>query len=339
MRKILLLCTCAVVAAGAAAQYGDLGMATPADFNAPIDAPAYHGEAFDMSGGYQIGDTVSNFTLYDQNGERVELYEMLAGEKPVVVVNGSVTCPRFADVFRSDVQSGEYVTVRNFIVDQSESINWIFVYGLEAHPGAGACPSNCPPMSTTDTLVYQAETYGQRLGAVASWNNATDLTFPFHMFADNPDNAVYNAFFERPSGMVALNCDGTVALRADWLVFTLIEPLKQEELLTWGAAHSPCTIEWEGNEPTDPEVADVEETANAFPIRVWPNPVESGAWVQLELPSSASRVRLLNMTGAAVAEVEWNATRWQVPALKPGCYFIELTDVLGTRQTQRLLIH
>ena len=59
------------------AQYGDFGLPVqPAD-TASVDDIIYYGEINDMSGGYQVNDTVFNFTLYDFDGNAVELYQEL----------------------------------------------------------------------------------------------------------------------------------------------------------------------------------------------------------------------------------------------------------------------
>lgn len=336
MRQFLLFGALTLCGGASLAQYSDLGTATRPSFDETIESIPYHGEAFDMSGGYQIGDTVANFTIYDEDGVRVELYSLLEGPKPVVVVNGSVSCPRFADIFRTSIVSEEYLTARNFIVAHANEFRWVWLYGMEAHPDEGACPSNCPPMETTDTLVVQAANYGDRVSAVASWNAATDLDFPFQMYADNPDNSVYNAFFERPSGLVAINCDGVVAHREDWLVFALNDASRVNQLLDWGTNHEPCTIEWEGN--TNPVA--VAETDDAPQFRAWPNPYPQNGPLHLEIPAEVVAVRLLNMTGALVAELnEWSGQpMWQLPALSPGCYFLETQNATGERHVSRLLV-
>ncbi len=335
MRQFFSLGAILLSGGTALAQYGNLGTATCPDLDEAIATIPYHGESFDMSGGYAVGDTVANFTVYDEAGNAVELYEMLEGPKPVIVVNGSVSCPRFADIFRTSVVSDEFVTVRNFINGHASNFRWIFLYGMEAHPNEGDCPSNCPPMVTTDTTVVQATQYGHRVSAVANWNTASDLDFPFRMYADNPDNAVYNAFFERPSGLVAIDCDGTVASREDWLVFALNDVNRQNQLLEWGSLHQPCTIDWDGE--TQEAVSVVERTST---FRAWPNPVPQGGVLHLELPVDVSTVRLLNMTGQTVATLRDASAQatWQLPFLTPGCYFLEVQHVAGARRTSRLLI-
>lgn len=336
MRHLYLFGALTLCGGAAIAQYSDLGTATRPLLDESIETIPYHGEAFDMSGGYQIGDTVANFTVYDELGNRLELYSLLEGPKPVVVVNGSVSCPRFADIFRTSVTSDEFTYARDFINGHAGAFRWVFLYGMEAHPNEGDCPSNCPPMVTTDTLVVQATNYGERVSAVASWNAADDLDFPFQMYADNPDNAVYNAFFERPSGLVAINCDGVVAQREDWLVFMLNDEARTNQLLEWGASHQPCTIEWEGT--TNP--VNVAESPSQDRLKAWPNPYPQNGPLHLNLPSDVVAVRLLNMTGSLVDELKvWSSqSDWDLPSLPSGCYFIETLSAAGNRSVSRLLV-
>ena len=127
------------------AQYGDFGLPVqPAD-TAVVDDIIYYGDYMDMSGGYNVGDTVFDFTAYDFDGNPINLYDQLAGERPVVLVSGSVSCIRFRNVFDPLVPGQEVWAARTFIYDHQDDFNWIFIYGVEAHPTDGNCPSNCPP--------------------------------------------------------------------------------------------------------------------------------------------------------------------------------------------------
>src|SRR5690242_20804593 len=65
----------------------------PNDNDAVCNIPVYTG-SFDNSG-YFVGDTVPDFTLYDMNGDSVNLASVLNNGKPVLLVGGSYTCPVF----------------------------------------------------------------------------------------------------------------------------------------------------------------------------------------------------------------------------------------------------
>ena len=230
------------------AQYGDFGLAEqPAD-TAAVDDIIYYGDYMDMSGGYNVGDTVFDFTAYDFDGNPINLYDQLAGERPVVLVSGSVSCIRFRNVFDPLVPGQEVWAARTFIYDHQDDFNWIFIYGVEAHPTDGNCPSNCPPTINTDTAVVQPAVYYERRWAMHDWENSTEHDMPFTMYADNPDNSIYNNFFQRPFGLLALNCDGTVGIRADWVTSFFLDISNGEELMMFRQGYTSCQIDWEPEE-------------------------------------------------------------------------------------------
>ena len=238
------------------AQYGDFGLPVqPAD-TASVDDIIYYGDYMDMSGGYNVGDTVFDFTAYDFDGNPINLYDQLAGERPVVLVSGSVSCIRFRNVFDPLVPGQEVWAARTFIYDHQDDFNWIFIYGVEAHPTDGNCPSNCPPTINTDTAVVQPAVYSERRWAMHDWENSTEHDMPFTMFADNPDNSIYNNFFQRPFGLLALNCDGTVGIRADWVTSFFLDISNEEELMMFRQGYTSCQIDWEPEEDENEEGQD-----------------------------------------------------------------------------------
>ena len=226
------------------AQYGTFGEATCPEDSAAVDDIIYYGELLDMSGGYLTGDTVFDFTVYDFDGNPLNLYTELSGEKPVVLINGSVSCLRFRGTFEPDNNGQQYVAARNYLEEHINDYNWIFIYGVEAHPTDGNCPSNCPPTVSNDTTVVQPPFYVDRRWAVRGWEDSPEHDFPFTMYADNPNNAVYNNFFQRPFGMVAINCDGTVAMRGDWVNSFFMNSTNVTALNEWRLESNPCSIEW-----------------------------------------------------------------------------------------------
>lgn len=328
-------------------QYGTMGWEQqPAD-DAPIDVMPSHGELNDMSGGYAVGDTVRNFIAYDVNGNAVDLYAKLAGPRPVIVANGSVTCPRFRDIFDENITSAEYTVSRDFILSHATDFEWVFIYGMEAHPTVGECPTNCPPVITTDTTVVQATIYGERRAAVNSWNSADHLVFPFNFYADNPDNSIYNSFFERPSGWVALNCDGTVARRGDWLMFSLLNPEIQADLMEWRASYQSCVIDWEPPvPPVDPgpsvqphgvavDVALGTEGATSLGVSLYPNPTAGEVILAVAEPA---HVVLWNALGQPVKDARLIAGRnvLDCSSLPSGVYTAVVTTA-SHRSVQRLV--
>lgn len=353
------------------AQYGDFGLPEqPAD-TASVNDIIFYGDYMDMSGGYNVNDTVYNFTVYDFDGNPVELYDELAGPKPVVLVSGSVSCIRFRNVFDPALPGQEVWSARNFIYDHIEDYNWIFIYGVEAHPTDGNCPSNCPPTVNTDTAVVQPSVYAERRYAMHDWLESPIHDFPFTMYADNPDNAIYNTFFQRPFGLIGLNCDGTVGIRADWVTNFFADTDNIDAMLDFRQNYNVCTIDWQPEEEdgvdeddsdddgtdddepieydgpdyaldghSDNEVAsNVSEAAALDGLRVYPNPARS----TLTVASNALEAtwQLTDMRGRTVAN--WTQTErlssFDVADLPRGQYVLigRLED--GTTTHRRVILH
>lgn len=75
----------------------------------------------------ETGARAVDFTLESTKGDRFHLAERLA-QKPVLLVQGSWTCPRF-----QEERAGLEATFQRFKND----IDMAIVYNIEAHPGAG----------------------------------------------------------------------------------------------------------------------------------------------------------------------------------------------------------
>jgi|GEM_PF-741376 len=348
------------------AQYGTFGVdELPAD-TAAVDDIIYYGDVMDMSGGYQIGDTVFDFTAYDFEGNGVNLYDELSGVKPVIVVSGSVSCIRFRNVSDPYLPSQETYSARDFIYSHADEYNWIFIYGVEAHPTDGNCPSNCPPTVNTDTAVVQPSIYVERRWAMNGWENSPEHDFPFTMFADNPDNAIYNNFFQRPFGLIALNCDGTVGLRADWVTNYFADPANVQAMLDFKDQYMECSIDWspsddaddtdddgddDGNEPVDYDgpLSDIhggamDNVANAIDAAeesfsmVYPNPATD----RLVLSGYAHIVNweLYDVQGRQAARWNGNAAHavMDVSALPRGTYVLMGSSETEVNERIRILL-
>lgn len=242
----LFCLSCAVVHG----QVGDLGTPIQPSDSAAVDPLPDYGPYMDMSGGYAVGDTAADFTVYDFDGNSVTLSEELASGKPVVMISGSVSCIRFRETYEEDNNAQEFAATRAFFAAHMDDFNWLYIYGVEAHPTDGNCPSNCPPIPTTDTAVVQPSFYGERRWALNGWMESEEHDFPFEMYADNPDNSVYNTFFERPFGLVALDCNGVVAFRGDWVTSFFLDTEQANALEAWGESWGECV---DSNPDPDPD--------------------------------------------------------------------------------------
>lgn len=294
------------------AQVGDLGYASQPSDAEPVDDLIFYGELMDMSFGYAVDDTVADFTVYDFEGNALTLSEELAGDKPVVIVNGSVSCIRFRDTFDTANNAQEFFPTRQFMQDHSDDINWIFIYGVEAHPTDGDFPSNCPPTINTDTAVVQPSFYGERRWAAHNWEESEQHNFPMHVYIDNPDNGIYNNYFGRPFGMLALDCAGKVVFRGDWVTSFFLEGSNVQAMEDWVANFS-CTGTGDGNGNGDGNydgpldgfygsevnsAVSVEQTVNEA-FRIFPNP-NSGDMLQISGLTDGTWVQIHSLTGQEI---------------------------------------
>ena len=356
------------------AQYGTFGEDTCPEDSAAVDDIIYYGELLDMSGGYLTGDTVFDFTVYDFDGNPLNLYTELSGEKPVVLINGSVSCLRFRGTFEPDNNGQQYVAARNYLEEHINDYNWIFIYGVEAHPTDGNCPSNCPPTVSNDTTVVQPPFYVDRRWAVRGWEDSPEHDFPFTMYADNPNNAVYNNFFQRPFGMVAINCDGTVAMRGDWVNSFFMNSTNVTALNEWRLESNPCSIEWTPDDDgtdddgtdddgTDDDGTDDDDTplddgpslaltggnqnnevvSNSFieapsNLKIYPNPAQD--LLQIEGLENAARVLLIDISGRELMDVESTdqMLRIDASAFSPGPYILIVLEESKAPQRRTLVI-
>lgn len=325
----------------------DLGWDGQPEDSDQIAPMGYYGDTGDMSGGYQIGDTVPDFTVYDFDGNSLNLYEKLSGEKPVMLVNGSISCLRFRNTFDPLINEQAYMASRNFILTHQDDIEWIFVYGIEAHPTDGNCPSNCPPTASTDTTVLQPLSYLERKWASHNWDVAEEYVFPFTMYSDNPDNSIYNNFFARAFGNLLINCEGIVAMRGDWAMTQIAQ--NTQEIEAYIEDWTTCTPVW-GDDDTDPlnnpedRPQEPDETVginnlNAGDITLYPNPAKESFTLN-NLPSN-SVLTIYDLSGRVIESVQvWDPTM-QFDALNytEGYYIVNVRGADISVQQKLLIQH
>ena len=213
-----------------------------------IDALPYSGEVNDFSGGYALGDTIGDFHLWSFLGDEFILSQNINPNKPTIIFNGSATCVRF----QNDWLLTSPNNVVAWVTSHLEDFNWVPVYVGEAHAlDLENCPSNCPdlPIPGPDGLYRNQHRIVQdRYDAAQSVidfmgpESENDFAFPWEdILIDSPNNIIYENFFLRPAGMVVINCDGVVVLRADWFGQFLSNPENQLELQN--LAQEPTMIE------------------------------------------------------------------------------------------------
>lgn len=216
------------------------------------------GELMDFSGGFHEGDSVADLTVYDVNGEPFHMNSLLeeasVSGKYTVLFSGSNSCNKATGFFNT--QTSTYHEAQTFMTSHLNDFNWIMVYGYEAHPiDTHNCLSNCPPAAIAGPSgvgEFQHVVYQDRLDAMARWvgvqdgtieipetistyangsleptgeqnQNYTPLGLDIPVYADNPDNQVYDTFFKKPFGVLVIDCSGQVVQQGDWFTQWMIE--------------------------------------------------------------------------------------------------------------------
>lgn len=340
-----------------------------------IELPPYFG--LDFSGGYQIGDTVANFQIYNVDGESIRLSDVLAEGKYVILTTGSSTCTRFVETFNLDSELPNSTACREYMMEHMEDFSWIWVYGYEAHPGdVENCTSNCPeevvPAPTGDTL-YQHELYVDRIHAIEFWYQLSDnpdynFDFPFEMYADNPDNGFYNNFLQRPYGSVVLDCQGVVKLRCPWTSFWLGQGTGASDLDSLLSVEMTCspgpfqcepgdldTDEdgvcddqelWQGWNPLDPGdngdpfvFEDVTHISGSedHVVSIFPNPFDDVLYIKIAEPAE---VVIRDTHGRIVKTSSVSSSSPLIlEALTSGLYLISITTASGRLFSKMVIKH
>jgi hypothetical protein len=360
----IAVAVCCTVFSGSA-QYNHLGWEYQPGDTCTIPPPNYMGEISEFEGGYYPGDTVADFTVYDFFGQEFNLYEKLQEDKPVILLSGSVTCGRFNDFFDPHITNQEFLIPRQVMMNLQDEFNWTFIYGMEAHPTDGQCPSNCAQAITVDTTVFQHPDYHYRRYALNNWLNSEEHEFPFKMYCDNPDNAIYETFFARPFGIIVLNCDGTVLYRGNWANVWLaqngsvLNNLAQQTYEVCDPAVSPPEEEEEEEEPSpgpnagwlldapdqvleesgyDAVFTSVSNTANLPNIVVYPNPSHQH-W-NIKGLQAGDNIEIYSGIGNLIhsAAVYQSLTTVNIESFSPGIYYLMIRDESGNAKKRLTLV-
>lgn len=239
-------------------------MPSPTD---SIESLPYSGQANDFSGGYNVGDTISDFHLWTLQGEEFLLSNEVDELRPTILFNGSATCVRFQNDWNINVSPDVVDWTQNHLSD----FNWVPIYVGEAHAiDTENCPSNCPDLPIPGPhgqYMWQHQTVQERIDAAQvvmdfmGPGSNNEWVFPFDdILIDAPNNLAYEHFFLRPAGIVVINCDGIVVARGNWLGGFISNPSNQAFLE--GLVENPgvndveCLLVSESQEPCDGDFVD-----------------------------------------------------------------------------------
>ncbi|REJ85241.1 MAG: T9SS C-terminal target domain-containing protein [Bacteroidetes bacterium] len=180
----------------------------PAD-NEPVCPVQIFGGGFNTSG-YQETDTVPDFTLYDLNGDSMNLSSTLNSGKPILLIAGSYTCP----VFRNKIAS-----INNVVNTYDTLISVFVVYTLEAHPDVdiSVYSGNVNPTSgniAAGILYRQPTTYGER--KLIAQDLLDSMAINARVLIDGPCNNWWLNYGPAPNNAYLIRPDGVVFAKHGW---------------------------------------------------------------------------------------------------------------------------
>ena len=158
-----------------------------------------------------IGDTMSDFTLWDINGDSIKLSSVLNSGKRVLMVAGSYTCPIFRD----------HMTVLNAVNAQfGNDIACFAVYTVEAHPTGSVMPYS-GNINPTNPPYYQPNTYAERKANLQDMINGVGtgsyvpVPISVPIYIDGPCNEWWN-YYNGPNNAYLIDTSGILFAYHSW---------------------------------------------------------------------------------------------------------------------------
>jgi len=135
------------------------------------------------------GDSLPSFELVTTSGDRLTNRDVL-GDKPVLIVFGSMTCPMTASAAP---------TVQELQDKYGDRVDFIMLYVREAHPGE---------------RITQAETMDEKLQHARALKRLYDVSWT--VAADTIDGDLHRALDPKPNSAFLVSSDGIILFRSLW---------------------------------------------------------------------------------------------------------------------------
>lgn len=160
--------------------------------------------------GYQLGDTVHDFTLYDTAFRFFTLSESLKKGKPVLLISSSYTCP----IFR-----GKIPIINQLYEKYKNQVDMYVVYTVEAHPNLDISPYfgkvNTGATNIKENILYrQPIHYGDRLAIIKDMLQNVQLDVP--VIIDGPCNEWWYHYGPAPNNATLIDTNGVVRIKHAW---------------------------------------------------------------------------------------------------------------------------
>ncbi len=316
MRTLILLLFCFGNLSGQISLLPDINNGIEPNDSSQIATFSFYIDTTDlfMQSGYQVGQTVNDFTYYDTAHVRYNLDSLLQLGRPVVVISGSFTCPRFRSAVINDLPAlyGQFGTQATFLI----------VYTLEAHPMS---PDLSPYSGTVDItatninqgIFYpQSDKYFQRR-QMAKLAQDT-LNIPCAVVLDDTSNTFYHTFGPAPSNVYVITTSGTVFSKYGWLHNNGLSV--EEDLIELLSTLSVIIHE------NDPEIQ-------------FPNPVSLSDEILISGEGNLD-VEIINTSGQVVFHEEGEKNieiTVSKAGIEHGLYVVRVTDEAGRVISRKLI--
>lgn len=160
--------------------------------------------------GLEEGAIIPDFTLYDIDGTPFNAASTLGEGKPLLIVNGSYTCP----VFREKLS-----TINRIVQDFKDELTVAIVYTVEAHPRTDTSVYfgyvNTGKANKDEGVLYrQPRTYGERKAVATDMLQALTIDAPVYL--DGPCNNWWEVFGHAPNNAYVINTDGRIVTKHGW---------------------------------------------------------------------------------------------------------------------------
>lgn len=153
------------------------------------------------------GDRAVDFTLRDTDGREVRLADLLQ-DKPVLLLQGNLTCPRFQKN-RSALEQ----TLQRF----GDDVNVVLVYNVEAHPGGDdPSPYRGDLWQGRFSDRPQARSYQERLRSAREVARSTEIPVLVDPYDAGEANPIWCTYGTCPSCSWLIRPDGVIEAHHDW---------------------------------------------------------------------------------------------------------------------------
>ncbi len=135
------------------------------------------------------GDSFPSFELVTTSGDRLVNHDVF-GDKPVLVIFGSMTCPMTASAAPS---------VQELYDEFGDRVEFIMLYVREAHPGE---------------QISQAETMEEKVAHAKTLKEFYNINWA--VAVDNIDGDLHRALDPKPNSAYLVDSAGTIVFRSLW---------------------------------------------------------------------------------------------------------------------------